>query len=126
MLNSFWALVPFVIFFLIDLFYNRYLIKNKKPVNHSLNALCRLCFFIPAYYQSDYLTWFYVELCLFFLYWFLFDWILNLSVGWPFDNLGNTSKMDRFQRKLFPPFVLFVWKGLIALFCFLCLFFSPW
>lgn len=58
--------------------------------------------------------WFWVNLiCTAFIFWFVFDYSLNLMRGRPLIHLGN-SPVDRLQTNYGGPFVWFVWKAIIA------------
>lgn len=90
-----------LVFIIIQVWCNYTLIKTNQIVNHFQNALitafCGAS--LTLFWKWSIFDMIYVYSILLFTYWLLFDIMLNLSLGWTIEYLGETSVLDRFLKK---------------------------
>lgn len=127
------TLAILLLIIVLDVIINWYLIdkRNIRP-NHYINWSIRavlgglLAKFGPS--TAD-VHWLLKALSYLPIYLCLFNLGLNWARGKYFDYLGN-AKTDRIEMKLLPPWPIFVFTAIIALFCILLVIFdydpNPW
>lgn len=90
-----------LVFIIIQVWCNYTLIKTNQIVNHFQNALitafCGAS--LTLFWKWNIADMIYVYSILLFTYWLLFDIMLNVSLGWNIEYLGETSVLDRFLKK---------------------------
>lgn len=111
----------------IDIFLNWYLIEKKKiRPNHTINWSIRavlgglLAKFGPS---TPDVHWLLKGLSYIPIYSFLFNLGLNLARKKYIDYLGN-AKTDQLELKILPEWSIFVFTGIIAIFCILLVVFN--
>ncbi len=109
------AWISFII--AVDVWINWYWIEvKKKDPNHLLNWIARVVIGIMIAYQESILVWLYASINICFIYWFLFDTILNLVRKKPLIHLGDHF-LDALQKKYIGEFPAFVWKAILVIWC---------
>lgn len=113
------GIIQLVILFVaigIDVWVNWHMIyKEGIRPNHYVNWLIRAAVGAAITYDPYWVPWVLHSINAMFIYWFFFDYSLNLVRHKPLMYLGD-SVLDRWQKKV-GEFPMFVWKAIIALFC---------
>jgi hypothetical protein len=88
-------------FIILMVYVNYITISIGQTVNHDQNALITgLCgASLTLFWKWNITDMVYVYSILLFTYWLLFDIMLNFSLGWNIEYLGETSVLDRFLKK---------------------------
>jgi hypothetical protein len=102
------AYLIFILLVLCEVTWDWYHIKRLgRSPNYSGSNMLRVIFgtvfwfCVPVMHSSITIEqWWFVPAPMFFWFWFLFDWWLNVSrgSGFPYWYLGSNSKIDRWQK----------------------------
>lgn len=117
MLNPILTILLILTVITIDVYVNWYIIEVKRiRPNHLVFWLIRAVIGSTLAYKESSLGWVSESVAICFIYWFLFDLLLNIARQKPFNYLGDPI-IDRLQKKYLHSFPAFIWKAMIAFFC---------
>jgi hypothetical protein len=86
-----WTLVVFLI---LSVEFDYWRIKNKRKIDHNVNAAFRIIIGIAVLQDYFHLAIFLSS------WWILFDLFLNLRRGLPWDYIGTEAELDKLLRKV--------------------------
>ena len=98
--------LSWLLFIYLRVYEDGYLYKKHIRVNHSNNAVLVIILstidsliYTYWYKNGNFIDLLYLEFTLWTIYWILFDIGYNKFVGFTWDYLGRTAKLDLFLRK---------------------------
>jgi len=101
------AFILFTIVLAIDLWTDSYRIRKGLTVNHFRGTVFRALGLLPStiLLANNITIWIVTglilsDLLLFSLWWLLFDGLLNLLTGHPWNHVGSTSSLDKILSEM--------------------------